>query len=153
MRFEAAIMLALFLGVLGLNIYNGRQADETSDDEVVHHPSGDPSILADHHLVVFTFGFLKAFAEFGAIGIGELDYVYWCEVLSRFTADGATDAGYGFDERHPVLHCEGEHKGSDQSEDGVELGKGGVDKGVGLDVVSLGDAHDTVGADLALADG
>ena len=38
MRVEAAIMLALFLGVLGLNIYNGRQADEAPDDEAGTKP-------------------------------------------------------------------------------------------------------------------
>ena len=38
MRVEAAIMLALFLGVLGLNIYNGRQADEAPGDEAGAKP-------------------------------------------------------------------------------------------------------------------
>ena len=51
------------------------------------------------------------------------------------------------------LNRKDEHQGAHQSEDGVELGKGGVDEGVGLDVVSLGDAHYTVGAYLSLADG
>ena len=44
------------------------------------------------------------------------------------------------------------HDGAYQAKDGVELGEGGVDEGVGHYVVALGYAHDTVGADLALTD-
>ena len=45
------------------------------------------------------------------------------------------------------------HNGADQAKDRIELREGGVDEGVGEDVVALGHADDTVGADLALADG
>ena len=44
------------------------------------------------------------------------------------------------------------HNGADESKDGVELRKGGVDKGVGEHVVTLADADDTVGADHTLTD-
>ena len=45
------------------------------------------------------------------------------------------------------------HDRTDQTEDRVELRESGVDQGVGEHVVALGHADDTVGADLALADG
>ena len=45
------------------------------------------------------------------------------------------------------------HKGSYEGKDGVELRKGGVDHSVGLNVVTLADAHDTIGTYLTLTDG
>ena len=49
----------------------------------------------------------------------------------------------------PVLMC---HDGTYQAQNCVEFRESGVDKGVGEDVVALGDAYDTVGAYLTLAD-
>ena len=42
--------------------------------------------------------------------------------------------------------------GAYKAKDGVEFREGGVDEGVGDNVVTLGDAYDTVGADLTLTD-
>ena len=42
--------------------------------------------------------------------------------------------------------------GTYQTQNCVELRESGVDEGVGDNVVTLGYAHDTVGADLALTD-
>ena len=39
-----------------------------------------------------------------------------------------------------------------QTQNGVEFREGGVDEGVGHNVVALGDAYDTVGANLTLTD-
>ena len=39
-----------------------------------------------------------------------------------------------------------------KAQNGVEFRESGVDKGVGDNVVALGDTYDTVGADLTLAD-
>ena len=50
------------------------------------------------------------------------------------------------------LDGKGEHQGSDESENSVELRESGVDEGVCLYVMSLGYSHDTIGADLPLAD-
>ena len=41
--------------------------------------------------------------------------------------------------------------GAYKAKDGVEFREGGVDEGVGDNVVTLGDAYDTVGANLPLA--
>ena len=51
-----------------------------------------------------------------------------------------------------LLHEEYREKTSYETEDGVELRKSGVDEGVCHHVVALGHSHDTVGADMALAD-
>ena len=48
------------------------------------------------------------------------------------------------------LNDEDEDHGACQAQNGVEFGKGGVDVGVGLHVVPLGDAHDAVCANLSL---
>ena len=46
-----------------------------------------------------------------------------------------------------------DHERCNESKNCVELRESGVDHGVGLDVVALADAYDTVGADLTLTDG
>ena len=52
----------------------------------------------------------------------------------------------------PVEATKLSHNRSDESKDGVELRKGGVDKCVGEHIVTLADADDTVGADHTLTD-
>ena len=52
-----------------------------------------------------------------------------------------------------TLESPSDHQGGDKGQDGVELRQGRVDECIGQDIVSLGEADDTVGADLTLADG
>ena len=52
-----------------------------------------------------------------------------------------------------LLYCQRKHEGAYETEDGVELRKSGIDERVGLDVMSLADANDTICADLSLTDG
>ena len=66
-------------------------------------------------------------------------------MTQRLPADGASATGYKNQDRL-------DQEGGDQREDGVEFRVSGEDHRVGLDVVALTDADDTVGADLTLAD-
>ena len=52
-----------------------------------------------------------------------------------------------------IPHSQSHHQCADEAQDSVEFGKSGIDQRVGEHVVTLGNADDTVGADLALADG
>ena len=44
------------------------------------------------------------------------------------------------------------HDGAHQTQNRVEFRKGGVDQGIRENIVALGNAHDTVGANLTLTD-
>ena len=48
-----------------------------------------------------------------------------------------------------ILH----HQSTNQTQNCVEFRESGVDQGVGEHIVSLADAHDTVGTNLTLTDG
>lgn len=61
----------------------------------------------------------------------------------------ADSAALGCDMLFQTLH----HKCTHEGEDGVELRKCGIDKGVGEHVVSLAHTYDTVCANLTLTDG
>ena len=76
---------------------------EGADDELLHHVARKAGVLAHDDLVAVAVRLGLPSRKRGGIGRGELDDVDGSEGVSGDAADGAADAGNGFDQGHMLF--------------------------------------------------